>query len=57
MKLKDLESILCKQGYSLNRVTKHRIWTKDTKSISVPNNKDINCLLAKRLLKEMALCR
>lgn len=54
MKSAEFERILKSLGYILGRCGSHRVWTKDGKQVAVPHGKQINRMLAKRLLKELA---
>lgn len=53
MKRNEFEKCLKRQGYTLIRSNAHHIWSNGTHSIAVPNHKEINRMIARRLLKEM----
>lgn len=53
MKSREFERILEEEGYSLVRVSKHRIWSNGVHSAPVPHDKEINCMVAQRILKEI----
>lgn len=54
MKSSDFERILKNQGYELARCGAHRVWSNGMRQIAVPHGKQINRMVAKRLLKEIA---
>jgi len=55
MKLRDFEKILSEVGFSLVRLggNGHRVWGDGARHISVPNGREINRMVARRLLKEL----
>lgn len=53
MKTSDFERILAAFGFTLGRCGSHRIWVLGAYRIAVPHNRQINRMMAKRLLKEM----
>ena len=54
MKSNEFERILKNEGYELVRVTKHRIWSNGVHSAPVPHDKEINDMVAQRILKEIS---
>jgi hypothetical protein len=54
MKLNELEKLLSISGYSLDRINKHRIWTKPScNPIAVPSHRLVNKMVAKKIIKEL----
>jgi hypothetical protein len=53
MKSTELEKILKLMGYSLVRLNKHRVWSNGKHSAPVPHDKEINRMVARRILKEI----
>lgn len=54
MKCSEFERILKSQGYELVRNSGHKIFSNGMSQIAVPHAKQINRLLARRLLKEIS---
>lgn len=54
MKTNEFERILGSMGYVLARCGAHRVWSNGVKQIAVPHGKEINRMVARRLLKEIA---
>lgn len=56
MKLNELEKILSQYGYNLDRVNKHRIWTKPLNNpIALPNHRLVNKMIAIKIIKQLNL--
>jgi predicted RNA binding protein YcfA (HicA-like mRNA interferase family) len=56
MKWREFERLLKSQGYQLVRTSgSHGIYVKDGKHVSIPRGRDVNRMLARRLMKEMGL--
>lgn len=53
MKLVELERILAEMGFSLIRLSKHRIWGNGPKRVALPHDKQVNRMMARRVLKEI----
>lgn len=53
MKTKEFERILKEMGYQIIRLGGHRIWGNGQRHIAVPNGREINKMVARRLLKEI----
>jgi predicted RNA binding protein YcfA (HicA-like mRNA interferase family) len=54
MKWRDFERLLKQHGYVLNRTSgSHGIYVKDGKHITIPRGREINKMVARRLMKEM----
>jgi predicted RNA binding protein YcfA (HicA-like mRNA interferase family) len=53
MKTREFERILAEQGFILKRIASHRVWTNGTQHVAVPLGKQINRMIARRLLKEI----
>lgn len=54
MKALEFERLLIEQGFVLTRNASHRIWSNGNQSVAVPHKKEINRMMAKRLLKEIS---
>lgn len=54
MKSSDFERILSSMNFILARCGAHRVWSNGHKQVAVPHGKEINRMVAKRLLKEIA---
>lgn len=54
MKASDFERILNSMGFILARCGAHRVWSNGQRQVAVPHGKEINRMVAKRLLKEIA---
>lgn len=54
MKSSEFERILKQCGYILARVASHRVWSNGQKQVAVPHGKEINRMVARRLLKEIS---
>lgn len=54
MKSNEFERMLSTMGYLLARQGSHRVWSNGHKQVAVPHGKEINRMVAKRLLKEIA---
>lgn len=52
MKYVELHRTLSNLGWVITRSTKHIIYSKGVKTLAVPNKKEIQIFLAKRLIKE-----
>ena len=53
MKTKIYVRIIESFGYVLTRVNKHLIYSNGTKSIPVPQGREVNRMMARRTLKEL----
>lgn len=53
MKTVDFERLLSSSGFVLVKSSKHKIWSNGTKTVAVPHDKQINRMIARRILKEI----
>lgn len=53
MKTREFESILKECGFWLARSSGHNVWSNGVKHVAVPNQKVINKMVARRLLKQI----
>lgn len=53
MRTRDFERILEEMGYWLARSNGHNVWSNGTNRVAVPHGKNINRMVARRLLKEI----
>lgn len=54
MKTKDFERLLVDVGFTLVRLSAHRVWSNGPQRVAVPQGRTINRMIARRLLKEIA---
>lgn len=55
MKTVDFERILKQNGFSLVRSSGHHVYSNGTKNVAIPRGREINKMVARRLLKEIGL--
>lgn len=53
MKTKDFERILTELGFALTSQSKHRIWKRGPDVVPVPQGKNINRMIARRILRSL----
>ena len=53
MKRRDFERLLLDHGFQLIRESSHRVWSNGQRHVAVPHGKEINKMVARRLLKEI----
>lgn len=53
MKTNDFERILVTMGFLIMRNGSHKVWANGTKRVVIPSGRQINRMLARRLLKEI----
>lgn len=53
MKTKDFERILKDLGFQLVRSSDHKIWSDGRQTIPIPHNKNLNKMIARRILKSL----
>jgi predicted RNA binding protein YcfA (HicA-like mRNA interferase family) len=53
MKTREFEKILESCGFWLARSNGHNMWSNGVKRVAVPHGKNINRMVARRLLKEI----
>lgn len=53
MKTRKFEKILSDFGFVLSRTGDHRVWVKAGTHVPVPSGRDINRMVARRILKEI----
>jgi len=54
MKTRDLEKLLTDAGFVLIRLSAHRVWSNGVTTVAVPHARDVNKMMTRRILKEMA---
>lgn len=55
MKLRDIDKLLERNGFILVRSTKHRVYAKGSIRVVVPMHKEVNKMIAKKIIKEIEL--
>lgn len=55
MKLRELMSLLNKNGYQVIRAQKHWVLSNGTNTVVVPRHKDVNLFLARKIIKNAGI--